>query len=221
MAEKKSYPILFVLHTVTTNFVKNKSKMKKLVLQVATIIMIGSTAQAQTQVWKLDKSHSSVNFAVDHMVISETKGQFKTIAADVKADKPDFSDAKVTLTLGVNSINTEDDGRDAHLKGEDFFNAAKYPNITFVSKSFKKVKGNLYKLTGDFTMHGITKTVTLDAKFNGIIKSPFGDTRSGVTVYGEIDRYAYDLKYNSLLEMGGKAIGQKVRIACSLELIKG
>jgi polyisoprenoid-binding protein YceI len=195
--------------------------MKKIALQIAALLLISSAAQAQTQVWKLDKSHSSVNFAVDHMVISETKGQFKTITADVKADKPDFTDATVNFTLDVKSINTEDDGRDGHLKGEDFFNAAKYPTITFISKSFKKVKGNMYKLTGDLTMHGVTKTVTLDAKYNGIIKSPFGDTRTGVSVYGEIDRYAFGLKYNSLLEAGGAAIGQKVRIACSLELIKG
>jgi polyisoprenoid-binding protein YceI len=195
--------------------------MKKIIVSLATIVAMSIASQAQTQVWKLDKSHSSVNFAVDHMVISETKGQFKTIAAQVKADKPDFSDATVNLTLDINSINTEDDGRDGHLKGADFFDAAKYPSITFVSKSFKKVKGNIYKLTGDLTMHGVTKTVTLDAKFNGIIKSPFGDIRSGVMVYGEVDRYAYGLKYNSILEAGGKAIGQKVRIACSLELIKG
>ncbi len=194
--------------------------MKKiLMLTMMTAASVVST-QAQTQSWKLDKSHSSISFTVDHMVISETKGQFKNFTTDIKADKPDFSDAKVTINMDIASINTEDDARDGHLKGADFFDAAKYPSIVFVGKTFKKVKGNIYKLTGDLTMHGVTKTVTLDAKFNGIIKSPFGDTRTGVIVYGEIDRYAFGLKYNSLMEAGGMAIGQKVRIGASLELIK-
>jgi polyisoprenoid-binding protein YceI len=194
--------------------------MKK-VITIFSLAMASIVAQAQTQVWKLDKSHSSINFVVDHMVISETKGQFKNFTIDVKADKADFTDAKATMNIDVNSINTEDEARDGHLKGADFFNTAKNPNITFVIKSFKQVTGKIYKLTGDFTMNGITKTITLDAKFNGIIKSPFGDTRSGLMVYGEIDRYAFGLKYNSAMEAGGLAIGQKIRIACSLELIKG
>jgi polyisoprenoid-binding protein YceI len=194
--------------------------MKK-VITIFSLAIASIVAQAQTQVWKLDKSHSSINFVVDHMVISETKGQFKNFTIDVKADKADFTDAKATMNIDVNSINTEDEARDGHLKGADFFNTAKNPNITFVIKSFKQVKGKIYKLTGDFTMNGITKTITLDAKFNGIIKSPFGDTRSGLMVYGEIDRYAFGLKYNSAMEAGGLAIGQKIRIACSLELIKG
>jgi polyisoprenoid-binding protein YceI len=193
--------------------------MKKIfsVLALSTLCLL---AQAQTQVWKLDKSHSSINFMVDHMVISETKGQFKNFTVDVKSDKADFTDAKVNLNIDVNSINTEDEKRDGHLKSADFFNVEKNPNITFVAKSFKKVNGKIYKLTGDFTMNGITKTITLDAKFNGMIKSPYGDTRAGVMVYGEIDRYAFGLKYNSMMEAGGMAIGQKIRIACSLELIK-
>jgi polyisoprenoid-binding protein YceI len=192
-----------------------KQFITAIIISTATIAV-----QAQTQTWKLDKSHSSISFAVDHMVVSETKGQFKKFTTDIKADKADFSDAKVSIIMEVASINSEDDARDGHLKGEDFFDAAKFPNITFIGKSFKKVKGNIYKLTGDLTMHGITKTVTLDAKFNGIIKSPFGDTRTGVIVYGEIDRYAFGLKYNSIMEAGGMAIGQKVRIGASLELIK-
>jgi polyisoprenoid-binding protein YceI len=185
-------------------------------LSVASLI-----AQAQTQVWKLDKSHSSIGFGIDHMVISETKGQFKGFTTDIKSDKADFTDAQVTITMDASTVNTEDEARDGHLKGKDFFDVEQYKNITFVAKSFKKVSGKNYKLTGELTMRGITKTVTLNAKFNGIIKSPFGDTRAGLLVFGEIDRYAFGMKYNSALETGGVAIGQKVRIACSLELIKG
>ncbi len=191
--------------------------MKQILITGLALMAIKANAQTT---WKLDKSHSSVNFAVDHLVISETKGAFKDYSITTTASKPDFTDAVIDLSINASSINTEDDARDGHLKGEDFFNVAKYPTITFKSKSFKKTKGQFYKLTGDLTMHGVTKTITLDAKFNGIIKSPFGDTRAGVMIYGEIDRYAFNLKYNKALEAGGVAVGQKVRLASSIELIK-
>ncbi len=194
--------------------------MKKIALLLS-LLVTTQFVNAQTQLWKLDKSHSDVSFGIDHMVISETKGKFDSYTMDVKADKADFSDATVTLNIDVNSINTNDAGRDGHLKGEDFFNTAKNPEMKFVSTGLKKVKGNIYKLTGNLTMNGVTKPVTLNAKFNGIVKSPFGDTRAGLIVSGEIDRYVFGLKYNSKLENGGLAIGQKVRINCSVELIKG
>jgi polyisoprenoid-binding protein YceI len=198
----------------------NKHNMKK-IFSIALLAATSLFAQAQSTTWKIDKSHSAIGFTIDHMVVSETHGSFKDFSADIKSDKADFSDVQLKLTIPLSTINTDDAKRDEHLKSPDFFDVAKNPNMVFVTKSFKKVKGNIYKLTGDLTLNGITKTITLDARFNGIVKSPWGDTRSGVKVYGEIDRYAFGLKYNSLLEAGGMTIGQKVRIACSLELIKG
>ncbi|TAF35456.1 MAG: polyisoprenoid-binding protein [Cytophagales bacterium] len=178
-------------------------------------------ALAQTQVWKLDKSHSSIGFAIDHMVISETKGEFDDFTLNVLADKPDFTDAKFDVNIPVQSINTKDKKRDEHLVGPDFFDAAKYPNIVIKGVQFKKVSGKKYKAIVDFAMHGITKRVQLDAVFNGIVKDPWGNTRAGLLISGEIDRYLFDLKYNSALEAGGVALGQMVRISCSFELIKG
>jgi polyisoprenoid-binding protein YceI len=154
------------------------------------------------------------------MVVSETQGQFKDFSVDVKSDRADFTDAQVTLTISVASINTGDEKRDGHLRSEDFFNVEKNSNITFVSTSFKKIKGKLYELKGNLTMNGITRPVILKANYNGMVKSPWGDTRAGIKVYGELDRYLWDLKYNSKLEAGGTILGQKVRIACYLELIK-
>jgi polyisoprenoid-binding protein YceI len=194
--------------------------MKKVIF-AALLSATTFSIQAQSTVWKMDKSHSAIGFGIDHLVVSETQGKFNQFTADVKSDKADFTDVKITLTIPLTSVDTDDEKRDEHLRGEDFFNVSKNPNMVFVSKSFKKVKGNLYKLTGDLTLNGVTKTVTFDARFNGIVKSPWGDIRSGVKVYGEIDRYAFGLKYNSALEAGGLTLGQKVRIACSLELIKG
>ncbi|HQD12379.1 MAG TPA: YceI family protein [Chitinophagales bacterium] len=190
---------------------------------IAAFITFGFlSAQAQTPatVWNLDKSHSAVSFEIDHMVISEVQGKFNEFTADVKADKADFIDVKGTITIALKSIDTDNDKRDEHLRSADFFNVEKNPNMTFVIKKFTKVSGKQYKVTGDLTLNGITKTVTLNAKFGGIIKDPWGLTRTGITVTGEIDRYAFGLKYNAALEAGGLTIGQKVNIKVALEFTK-
>lgn len=191
----------------------------------ASLVMIaavaGVFAQAPKTSWNIDQAHSSVTFSVDHMVISEVEGSFKTFSADIKADNPDFSDAAGSISIDVKSINTDNAKRDEHLRSGDFFDADKFPALAFKITKFSKVSGKQYKVTGDLTMHGVTKTVTLDAKFNGIIKDPWGNTRAGLVVTGELDRYDFGLKYNSALEAGGMVIGQEVRIKVSLELIKG
>jgi len=176
-------------------------------------------AQGPSAVWNVDKSHSSVGFSIDHMVISTVYGQFNDFTAVVKADKPDFSDVSVTFTIQVNSIDTKDQKRDGHLQSADFFDAQKFPTITFVGKKFVKVNGNQYKLTGDLTMHGVTKTVTLDSKF-GVINDPYGNTRGAVQISGDLDRYEYDLKWNKAIEAGGVMVGQIVKLAINVELVK-
>ncbi|HWY37610.1 MAG TPA: YceI family protein [Bacteroidia bacterium] len=182
--------------------------------------LLFGTLKAQNQSWNLDKTHSSVGFSVEHMVVSETTGQFNDFTADVKADKEDFTDVTGTLTVQVSSVDTKDAKRDGHLKSPDFFDAEKYPTITFEIKQFSKVKDKEYKLVGNLTMHGVTRSVTLAAKFGGIVKDPYGMTRTGVKITGEIDRYDFGLKYNSTLEAGGMAIGKKVNITCNIELVK-
>lgn len=154
------------------------------------------------------------------MVVSEVEGKFKEFSADIKADKVDFSDVKGTFTVALKSVDTDNDKRDEHLRNADFFDVEKYPNLTFVIKKFTKVNGKQYKVTGDLTLHGVTKTVTLDAKFGGTIKDPYGLTRSGFTVSGEINRYDFGLKYNAALEAGGLTIGKKVSIKVNMELTK-
>ncbi len=175
---------------------------------------------AQNTVWNLDQSHSSINFAVDHLLISETTGKFTDYSMVVKSDKPDFTDAVFQLEVKTNSVHTDDKKRDEHLVSADFFDATKYPNLLFKGLKLVKVKGNNYKVYGELTMHGITKAIVLQAKFGGIIKDPWGGTRAGLKVWGEIDRYDFGLKYNSIMEAGGLSIGQMVRITCHIELIK-
>lgn len=175
---------------------------------------------AQTQQWPLDKSHSSVTFGVDHLVISETKGKFDDFSAEVKADKPDFTDAQFTVTIQTKSINTDDKKRDEHLRAPDFFNVEKHPTITVVGKRFEKLKNGKYKVHASVTINGVTKDVVWDGKFNGMAKDPWGGTRAGLKVWGTLDRYDYGLKYNSVLEGGGLAVGREVRVEGNIELTK-
>ena len=176
---------------------------------------------AQTQEWTLDPTHSSVNFAVDHMVISETTGKFSAYTADVKADKPDFSDAKFSVVIQTKSIDTGDAKRDDHLRAADFFNAEKNPTIVLEGKKFEKQKNGKYKVYAKLTLNGVTKDVVWDAKFNGILaKDPWGGTRAGLKVEGKVDRYDYNLKYNSVIEGGGLAVGKEVRVNGNFEFLK-
>ncbi|MFN8260189.1 MAG: YceI family protein [Chitinophagales bacterium] len=190
---------------------------KTMVFFLAVMNILLLQAQAPKTSWNLDKSHSSVNFSIDHMVVSEVEGKFKDFSAEAKSDKADFSDVQGAFTVVLKSIDTDNEKRDEHLRGADFFDVEKNPNLTFVIKKFTKVSGKVYKLTGDLTLHGVTKTVTLNGKFGGIIKDPYGLTRAGLSITGELDRYAFGLKYNAAMEAGGFALGQKVRIKVNLE----
>lgn len=170
--------------------------------------------------WTVDKAHSKVQFTVTHLIISEVTGQFKSFDANIEAAKDDFTNAKIEFSADVNSIDTDNEDRDKHLKSDDFFNAEKFPKITFVGKSFKKVGGKNYKLVGDFTMREVTKQVTLDVVYNGSVKDPWGNTKAGFKIKGEINRFDYNLKWNSLMEAGGAVVGKTVSIVVDLELQK-
>ena len=184
------------------------------------LILLTIATNAQITSWKLDHSHSSIGFSVDHLVISETVGGFNDYSMSVQSDKNDFTDAKFEITIMTASIDTKNEKRDEHLRGDDFFDTEKFPTITFKGKKFKKISGDKYQVIGIFTLNGVTKEVSVDAKFGGIVKDPWGGTRAGLKIWGEIDRYDYNLKYNSVLEAGGLAIGEEVRIECRFELIK-
>ncbi|MBN1301248.1 MAG: YceI family protein [Melioribacteraceae bacterium] len=174
---------------------------------------------AQTK-WNIDVSHSNVGFEVDHMVIATAEGEFKSYEGTIETDGDDFTNAKINLTIDVASIDTDNEQRDNHLKSDDFFNAEKFPQMTFVGKSMTKVNGNNWKLVGDFTIRDITKEVTLDVKFRGMVKDPWGNTRAGFKLTGEVNRFDYNLKWNKLLETGGLVVSEDVKLIIDLELIK-
>ncbi|MBI1939445.1 MAG: YceI family protein [Ignavibacteriales bacterium] len=182
-------------------------------------LLLAVPAAAQTK-WAFDKVHSKVEFSVSHLVISEVSGSFKNFEGSVEASKDDFSDAKIDFTVDINSINTDNENRDGHLKSDDFFNAEKFPKMIFKGKSLKKAGKNKYKLTGDLTIRDITKSITLDVVYNGTVKDPWGNTKAGFKVKGSLNRFDYGLKWNTLMETGGAVVGKEVEIKVDLELQK-
>ncbi len=193
--------------------------MNKLVTTMVAILFVALT-YAQTPNWGFDQSHSNVRFAVSHMVISEVEGNFSDFEGTVTSMKPDFSDAAIFFSILVSSIDTDDENRDEHLRGEDFFKVEEFPTITFQSTSMKKIKENKYEVTGDLKMLGVTKEVSFNAKYGGTIKDPWGNTKAGFKITGAIDRTDWGLKYNSKMDTGGVMIGEDVDIVCNFELIK-
>ncbi len=168
--------------------------------------------------WNIDNAHSSVRFTVEHLVISEVDGTFKTFSGDITSSKPDFTDANINFTIDVNSINTDNERRDGHLKGPDFFDAAKFPNMTFKSTSFKKVSEKKYELKGNLTIRDVTKPVTFDVVYGGTVKDPYGNNKAGFKATSVISRSAFGLKWNNMTEAGGAVVGDDVTITIKLEV---
>lgn len=194
--------------------------MKNLLSAAVLFLLLSSAALAQVN-WKFDKTHSNINFTVTHLVISEVDGSFTDFEGSVTSKAgDDFSDAKVNFSAKVASISTDNEQRDKHLRSDDFFNAEKYPALTFVGKSMKKTGKGKYKLTGDLTIRDVTKQVTLDVEFKGGIKDPWGNYKAGFKIAGSINRFDYNLKWNTLLETGGAVVGKDVKITCNVQLVK-
>ena len=174
------------------------------------------TASAQGK-WSVDNAHSNVNFTVTHLVISEVEGHFKSFTGTIESTKPDFTDSKIDFTVDVASINTDNDMRDKHLKSDDFFNAEKFPKMTFKSVSFKKINDKKYELSGDLTIRDVTKRVKFDVTYGGTVKDGYGNTKAGFKATATINRYDYHLKWNSVTEAGGAVVGPDVTIQLNLQ----
>ncbi|MNL13605.1 hypothetical protein D3C87_1345150 [compost metagenome] len=188
--------------------------MKKVFLfLVAVSISIASMAQTK---WTVDPMHSFVNFSVKHMGISFVDGSFKKFDGSVAAAKADLTDAKISFTVDVNSITTGVDMRDKHLKSDDFFNAEKFPAMTFESSSFKKLKGNNYVLSGKLTIRDVTKDAVFNVVYGGTAKDQQGNTKAGFTVTTTVNRLDYNIKYDPT----GMGVAKDVKVTLNLEFVQ-
>ncbi|HEV3411540.1 MAG TPA: YceI family protein [Puia sp.] len=189
--------------------------MKKIIAITAAFLLTAAAGFAQDWTW--DKAHSQLNFGVTHMGINEIDGTFTTADAKMTASKEDLTDAQISLTADVNSINTGNEQRNNHLKSEAFFDAAKYGTLTFTSTSFTKVGGKNYTLTGNLTMHGVTKSVTLNVVFNGTVTNPQNHkTSAGFKVTGIIKRSDFGIATG----FPSSAVSDEVTLNANVELVK-
>ena len=169
--------------------------------------------------WQIDNTHSHIGFAVRHMMVSTVRGQFHGYSGTVHIDEQDPTKSWAEGEIDVNSIDTREANRDAHLRSADFFDVERHPKIAFKSRRIESLGGEEFKVYGDLTIRGVTREVALDVTYSGTAKDPWGGTRSGFSVSGTIDRKEFGLVWNALLETGGVAVANKVKLELEVELV--
>ena len=195
--------------------------MKRIITALSTIIALSLPAMALAASWTIDPEHSHVGFKVRHLMVSNVKGNFEKFAGTVDIDEKDITKSKVEVSIDTNSINTNVQKRDDHLRSADFFDVATYPAMTFVSKKVAKAGKDRLKVTGDLTLHGVTKQVVLDVEGpSRESKDPWGNIRKGATATTKINRKDFGLNWNKALETGGVVVGDEVTITLEIEMIK-
>ena len=174
----------------------------------------------ETTKWSIDPMHSEVQFKVKHLVISTVTGSFRSFEGSMESANEDFEDANISFSLNVDSIDTNQEMRDGHIKGAEFFDAEQFPTINFKSTSFKKAGGDDYKLNGDITIKGVTKPVTLDVAYGGTAADFYGNTKAGFEITGKINRKDFGLTWDGVTEAGSIVLGEDVKIIINIQLAK-
>lgn len=174
---------------------------------------------ATNTTWVIDPTHSEVQFKVKHLVISTVTGNFRSFDGKAVSVNDDFTDSEIEFTIDVNSIDTNQEQRDAHLRSADFFDAEKYPKISFKSTSFKK-EGSDYKLVGDLTIKDVTKQVKLDVEFGGTAGDFYGNTKAGFELTGKISRREFGLVWSGITEAGTVVVGDDIKLVLSVQFVK-
>jgi polyisoprenoid-binding protein YceI len=169
--------------------------------------------------YNLDTTHSSVGFSIRHLVIAKVRGRFGVFGGTIEFDEADVTKSKVAAEIDVASIDTSETKRDVHLRSADFFDAAQFPKMTFTSHAIER-DGDDLKLTGALTIHGVTKDVTLKVEQLGAAKDPWGNARLAFEAKGTIDRKAFGLGWNQVLEAGGVLVGEKVELTLDIQAVR-
>ncbi|MBJ6116580.1 YceI family protein [Pontibacter sp. BT310] len=173
-----------------------------------------------TTKWVIDPTHSEVQFKVKHLMITTVTGYFKSFNLEVETEDEDFKKAsRIEFTADVDSISTNNEQRDTHLKSDDFFNAEQHKQLRFVGKTFEG-SGDEYKLHGDLTIRDITKPITLNVEYGGIVVDPYGQTKAGFTVDGKVNRKEFNLTWDAVTEAGQVVVSNEIKLHCEVQLVK-
>jgi len=194
---------------------------RSLAVLAALLLFSARIATADTMsTWEIDSAHSRAAFSVRHLGISNVTGEFTKVTGTALYDGTNVGTASVQALIDVSTINTREAKRDEHLKSADFFDAAKYPTITFKSKRLRPTTPGKFQLTGDLTLHGVTKTVVLSGEVTKTVKDPWGNTRFGATASGQINRQDFGLTWNKTMDSGGVVVGDEVTLTLDVELVQ-
>jgi len=170
--------------------------------------------------WQIDPSHSEILFKVKHLMITNVKGEFRTFDAEVTTRGSDFDSAQIRLEIDSASVFTNNEDRDKHLKSADFFDVEKHPSIRFEGSGLKKLDDGSYRLTGNLTIKGVSREVSLDVEFGGMMKDPWGNEKAGFSLSGKINRKDWGLNWNAALEAGGVLVGEEVSLMAEVQFAR-
>lgn len=195
--------------------------IRKFATAVTLTAAIAIQASAATTTWKIDPAHTAAQFAVKHMMISTVRGEFKGVTGTVIWDDQDVTKSSVDVTIDAKTVSTGEEKRDQDLRSANFFEVEKFPTMTFKSKKVESAGAGKLKITGDLTMHGVTKEVVLDVDGpSGAIKDPWGNTRAAANATAKLNRQDFGVKWNANMDGGGVVVGDTVNITIDMEMVK-
>ncbi|WP_407506356.1 YceI family protein [Elizabethkingia miricola] len=171
-------------------------------------------------IWAIDPTHSEIGFKVKHMMFTNVSGKFEEIYVNLENEDDHFETSDITFSAEVNSVNTGNLDRDNHLRSADFFDAEHYSKITFKSTAIKKINEGEFQIFGDLTIKNVTQSIALDAEYSGLMKDPWGNTKTGLSINGKINRKDFGLTWNASLETGGVLVGEEIKLTAEIQLIK-
>ena len=195
--------------------------MKRYIVPMIALFVLAIPVLTYTATWQMDPDHSSFQFKIRHLTVSNVKGDFNKSRGVVTIDDQNITNLKVEVFIDAASVNTGHAQRDEHLRGPDFFDVTKYPTITFVSKKVIKADTDRLKVVGDLTLHGVTREITVDVEGpTPEVKDPWGNFRRGATATTKINRRDFGLTWNKVLDTGGLVVGEEVNIYVEVELVR-